>query len=198
MSRLPALALLICIYMFAAPACLGQQGASPAAAGPSPAQEPIAGSIISSIIRGTVTDPQGAVVAGASIKVTHIQTGRVFTDKSDDEGRFNVGALPFGNYELEITAPGFKNMRIVDISLAENGANVPHNAALEVDKVVANIDVQMSAAGEEVTVCGVCGYPYFSIRFDDLPLRNRDPQRLVVLQSDVTEHKRTSRSLATV
>jgi hypothetical protein len=186
MSRLLALALLICIYMFGAPACLGQQGASPAAAGPSQAQEPIAGSII----RGTVTDTQGAVVVGASIKVIQIQTSRVFTGKSDDEGRFNVGALPFGNYELEITAPGFKNMRIVDISLAENGANVPHNAALEVGKVVANIDVQMSAAGEEVTVCGVCGYPYFSIRFDDLPLRNRDPQRLVVLQSGVTEHKK--------
>jgi hypothetical protein len=186
MSRLLALALLICIYMFGAPACLGQQGASPAAAGPSQAKDPVT----SGIIRGTVTDPQGAVVAGAFIKVTDIKTGRVFRDKSDDEGRFNVGALPFGNYELEIAAPGFVNMHITDISLAENGANVPHNAALEVGKVVANIDVQMSAAGEEVTVCGVCGYPYFSIRFDDLPLRNRDPQRLVVLQSGVTEHKK--------
>jgi hypothetical protein len=186
MSKLPALALLICIYVLAAPACLGQQGASPSAAGQSQAPEPVA----SGIIRGTVTDPQGAVVAGASIKVTQIQTGRVFRDKSDDEGRFNVGALPLGNYELDIAAPGFKNMRLTDISLAENGATVPHNAALEVGKVVANIDVQMSAAGEYETVCFVCGYSYFSIRFDDLPLRNRDPQRLVVLQSGVTEHKK--------
>jgi hypothetical protein len=191
MSRLLALALLICVYMFAAPACLGQQGASPAgasqaAAGPSPAQEPIA----CGIIRGTVTDPQGAVVAGASIKVIQVQTGATFQGKSDDEGRFNVGALPFGSYELEITAPGFVRLHITDISLAENGASVPHNAALEVGKVVADIDVQMTPGGETVTECFVCGYPYFSIRFDDLPLRNRDPQRLVVLQSGVTEHKK--------
>jgi hypothetical protein len=185
MSRLLALALLICIYMFGAPACLGQQGASPAAAGPSPAQEPIAGSII----RGTVTDPQGTVVAGASIKVIQVQTGATFQGKSDDEGRFNVGGLAFGTYEVQITAPGFKDMHITDISLAEHGASVPHNAPLEVGNVVADIDVRMSPGGETVTVCYVCGYPYFSMPFDDLPLRNRDPQRLVALQSGVTEHK---------
>jgi hypothetical protein len=179
MSRLLALALLICIYVFAAPACMGQQAASP-----SQAKDPVT----SGIIRGAVTDTQGAAVAGASIKVIHIQTGRVFKDKSDDEGRFNVGGLPSGTYELEVSAPGFVTSRLLDITLNKDTASAPHNTQSAVGGTVAELDVHLSVS-ETVTVCIVCGYTYFSVPYGDLPLKNRDPQRLVALQSGVTEHK---------
>src|SRR5690349_17088767 len=127
MSRLLALALPICIYMFAAPACLGQQGANPAAAGPPQAQEPTA----SGIIRGTVTDPQGAVVASAFIKVTDIQTGAIFTGKSDDQGKFSLADLPFGDYAVDVSAPGFSAYRIT-VSLGKDNSSAPHSAQLQV------------------------------------------------------------------
>jgi hypothetical protein len=58
-------------------------------------------------VRGTVTDPNGAVVVGAAVKVTNRETNESRTAKSDDEGNFAVSALPPGSYVIETAAAGF-------------------------------------------------------------------------------------------
>ena len=59
-------------------------------------------------IQGTVTDPTGAVVAGAEITVTNTDTNTTSTVTSDDNGNFAVNALPRGNYKAEVKDPGFE------------------------------------------------------------------------------------------
>jgi len=59
-------------------------------------------------IRGTVTDPQGAVIAGATITVTSQATAQVRRVTSDNSGQYTVGLLPPEVYKISITAPGFK------------------------------------------------------------------------------------------
>src|ERR1700761_4333532 len=59
-------------------------------------------------IRGTVTDPQGAVISSATVTVKSEGTDAVRTVPTDKAGQYTVGLLPPGVYRVTITAPGFK------------------------------------------------------------------------------------------
>src|ERR1700756_3491684 len=60
-------------------------------------------------ITGRVTDPSGANVVGASVKVTNINTGASFDATTNDDGRFVVPSiLQVGRYRVEATKAGFK------------------------------------------------------------------------------------------
>src|SRR5579863_8664967 len=61
--------------------------------------------------RGTITravsDPAGAVVAGAAIEARNVATGAVYPVASSATGNYTIVRLPAGNYELSVTVPGF-------------------------------------------------------------------------------------------
>jgi hypothetical protein len=72
----------------------------------------------SGTITGTVFDPQGAVIPGATVTATDNATGLGVTVKTTAEGSFTVPGLPFGIYTVTITAQGFakwetKNVRVI-------------------------------------------------------------------------------------
>src|SRR5215217_8556344 len=58
-------------------------------------------------IAGTVTDPNGAVVAGATVKATNIATNDSRETTTDGDGIYGFQLLPPGRYQIEITAQGF-------------------------------------------------------------------------------------------
>ena len=62
-------------------------------------------------ISGTVTDPSGAVVPGATINVTNLDTKSVHSSTTDGEGVFRVVNLDAGRYRMEITAKGFNTVK---------------------------------------------------------------------------------------
>ena len=59
------------------------------------------------MITGTVADPAGAVVAGASIQVKNVETGAVYQVGTSSTGNYVV-PVPTGNYELSVNVQGFK------------------------------------------------------------------------------------------
>src|SRR5882762_11712471 len=59
-------------------------------------------------ILGTVTDPSGAVVAGATVKVRNVATGLERTTATSADGSYNVPELPIGTYTVTITQSGFQ------------------------------------------------------------------------------------------
>jgi len=69
---------------------------------------PAIGQVTKGSISGTVTDSQGAVVSGAQVKATHVDTGTVSTTTSDSSGLFRFNLLPVGSYNVEISQQGFK------------------------------------------------------------------------------------------
>src|ERR1700712_2870176 len=60
-------------------------------------------------IRGTVTDPSGAVLPNATVTVVSDATGTTRTSKTDGSGSYNVGLLPSGTYKVSFQAEGFKS-----------------------------------------------------------------------------------------
>src|SRR5690242_1339569 len=65
--------------------------------------------IVTGSISGAVLDPQGAVVAGATVHATQVETNRVFTTESSNAGVVQLSSLPPGHYNVEIDMQGFSN-----------------------------------------------------------------------------------------
>jgi len=59
-------------------------------------------------ISGVVTDPGGAVVPGASLRLTNLDTNDVRQQSSNDIGAYTFTALTPGRYKLQLEHPGFK------------------------------------------------------------------------------------------
>src|SRR5436309_6214090 len=65
-------------------------------------------------LNGTVTDPAGAVVPGATVIATHNDTGVESKTTSTSSGTYTIPYLPGGTYTIRVNAPGFQT------STAEN------------------------------------------------------------------------------
>jgi hypothetical protein len=95
-----------------------------------------------SSITGTVTDPTGAVVAGANIVVTEIATGTAHRVRTDGTGRYLVDGLAPGTYGVEARASGFKVQSLAAVAAAPNR------------QTVADLSLTISASSQSVTVTG--------------------------------------------
>ena len=62
----------------------------------------------SSSVRGTVKDPQGNVVAGATVTLSNPETSFTRTSPTSDSGQFNFESIPPGTYLLTVEAKGFQ------------------------------------------------------------------------------------------
>ncbi|HEY6806472.1 MAG TPA: carboxypeptidase regulatory-like domain-containing protein [Pyrinomonadaceae bacterium] len=71
----------------------------------------------SSTLRGTVKDPQGAIIRGATITVTNTRTKEERKALSNDDGAFVFSALTPGDYALKVEAPGFKTVENPHLTL---------------------------------------------------------------------------------
>ena len=61
-------------------------------------------------ISGNVTDQSGGAAPGATVTVRNVATGVTRTLQSNAAGRYEVLALPVGNYEVEATLAGFQTV----------------------------------------------------------------------------------------
>lgn len=99
-------------------------------------------SAASAELKGTVTDPQGAVVPGATVTVTNPDRAITRTVTTDDRGEYRVLLLPPGLYQVKVEKSGFV-------------AHVRQGVQLTVGQIL-NLDVQLSvgATTEIVEVTG--------------------------------------------
>ena len=58
-------------------------------------------------LTGTVTDPSGAVIAGATVTITNNGTGQARTAMTGSDGVYKFSLLPPGSYKVKFEATGF-------------------------------------------------------------------------------------------
>jgi Carboxypeptidase regulatory-like domain len=63
---------------------------------------------VTAAITGTVVDPAGAPINGATVTASDTERGTVYTTKTSDSGVFNFTRIPIGNYEVRATSSGFE------------------------------------------------------------------------------------------
>jgi hypothetical protein len=142
------------------------------------------GQELAATLTGTVTDPSGAVVAGATIVVHSQETGldlRSLT--TSDTGSFNITNLPAGRYTVTVRISGFQTYVANDVIL-----NVAEKHTLDVKLVTGkasetiqvtaeNVEIQTTTAEQSGTVTGD--------QVRELALNNRNFEQLILLQPGV-------------
>ena len=138
---------------------------------------------ITGSIRGTVVDPSGAVVSGATVAARQTETGLTRTAVTDRVGAYVVLELPVGHYEVQVEAKGFQKYIQQGIVLDVNEtANVPVRLSVgaETEQVQVHADAQLIESG--VTSLGKTVSEREVL---DLPLNGRNFTQLGLLQPGV-------------
>ena len=78
---------------------------------------PLGAQTTAGAIVGTVTDPSGAVIGGAAITVTNMDTNISVKTTTDQAGNYVVTPLANGRYSVTVEAAGFKKSVRSDITL---------------------------------------------------------------------------------
>src|SRR6266566_3310955 len=134
-------------------------------------------------ILGVVHDRSQAVVAGARIVATNVQTNFSQQTTSAADGSYRILALPAGTYKMTVTAAGFKQYNTTDIDLKVND-QLRIDVALEVGGV--NEVVEISANAVQVqTENTQLGDVIESKKMLALPLNGRSYLDLLGLQAGV-------------
>ena len=81
---------------------------------------------VTASISGTVKDPSGAAIAGATVTATNTGTGIAQSQTTNGQGYYSFQSLPLGKYTVDIQQKGFKTYPQTEIT-------VDVNAALTVD-----------------------------------------------------------------
>lgn len=133
-------------------------------------------------IVGTVTDPSGAVVAGARVVITNVNTNQSTELTTNAAGAFNSGALAAGDYRLQVSAKGFSTLTQKIVVSVGNTSSA--NAKLSVGQESTLVEVQaaqVSVNTEQPTVQGVLT----SQQIETLPLASRNFLDLAQLEPGV-------------
>jgi len=94
----------------------------------------------SGAITGAVTDPSGAVVAGATVTIVDLGTNTTRTTKTGANGEFTFSTLRPSHYKITVEAPGFKESLVSDVELHTQ------------DKIAQNVVLSVGASSDTVNV----------------------------------------------
>lgn len=143
------------------------------------------GAITTGTVAGDVTDVSGALLPGAKATVQNQATGLSRTAVTDGSGHFVVSQLPAGNYQVSVTATGFKEAVVHGVQL-----NVDSTASLkiklEVGGAAEKVNVSVEAAEfavdtEKSDVSGVIQ----AVQVQQLPLNQRSFTALITQEPGV-------------
>ncbi len=134
-------------------------------------------------ISGTVTDPSGAVVAGATVTATNIATGVATTQTTNAQGYYSFQALPLGTYSVGVGKTGFKAYQQTGLILDVNTALTvdvtlqvgESSEKVEVSASALHVDAESTQMGEVIT----------GKEMTDVPLVTRSYTDLLALQPGV-------------
>jgi hypothetical protein len=135
-------------------------------------------------IRGIVTDPNKAAVAGASVKIVDTARGTTTTLTTNDDGFYQANYLIPSTYQIIVEANGFKR-------------TLRENVVLQISQSL-SIDVALEVGGNQETVTVTSEIPTLETnnasvsqtvdarRIEELPLVHGDPYKLIGLSTGVT------------
>jgi hypothetical protein len=146
------------------------------------AASPLAGQTFGEIT-GSLSDPSGAVVAGASVTVTNVSTNQVRRVQTNEAGDYTVPFLLPGNYDIQAESAGFKTATRRGVTL-QVGSVARINFLLELGDVAETIEVT-GGASLLVTESTALGTVIENKRIIELPLNGRNFLQMIALSPNV-------------
>ncbi len=134
---------------------------------------------VTASITGTVTDPSGAAVPGATVTAKSVERGLLYTAVTNDSGLYRVAQLPVGTYEVKVEKPGFASASIPPFVLTLNQiARI--DVGMKVGQVSETVEVTGTAPVLETDVTQLDTVINAATN-DNLPLASRNYVQLTLL-----------------
>jgi hypothetical protein len=140
--------------------------------------------ISNATLEGTVTDPSGGVVAGATVSAKNLGTQVTRTTITGSGGEYALPNLPVAHYSVTITLAGFKTYTIPDVEL-QVAQRATVNAALQIGGVEQQVTVGASAPIVETSQASV-GQVVNPTTVEHMPLNGRSFWQLTDLTPGAT------------
>jgi hypothetical protein len=134
-------------------------------------------------IRGTVTDPSGAVIPGAQVAAILTQANASRATQTNPEGEYVLPALPVGQYTVVVKSPGFREYRQAEVEV-QIGHVTLVNVGLELGTLAQVVTAEALAPLVE-TANTQMGAVVSDREVTQLPLNARDTYQLLQLQPGV-------------
>jgi len=99
-------------------------------------------------LEGTVTDPSGAAVAGAAVKISAVETGLTQDRTTNNNGYYRFPGIAIGDYTVFVSYKGFKTKVIEDVRV-QVGQTRTLDVALEIGDTSEKIEVQVQLTPDE-------------------------------------------------
>lgn len=135
-------------------------------------------------LTGTVSDPSGSVIAGASVDLESIETGAKRNSVTNSGGVYTFAQLAPGTYRLTVKNQGFAAKQFNEVRLLVNQPSTL-NVILEVGAVTETVSVE-AAATQINTVDASLGNAFSTKPILQLPFEARNVVGLLTLQPGVT------------
>ena len=135
-------------------------------------------------ISGKVSDPQNAVVPGATVVLTNVRTGLARTTETDAQGRYQFVQVPPGTYRVETELSGFKKAFRDNVELLVNTPTTLE-IRLELGELTETVEVSSEAVALNTTDATL-GNAFREEQVRQLPLEGRNVVSLLSLQPGVT------------
>src|ERR1700688_3182317 len=102
------------------------------------------------VLEGTVADPSGAAISGATVEIVAVDTGIVEDQRTNSNGYYIFPGLAVGRYRMSVSNSGFKT-KVVENVILQVGQTRTLDTTLDVGVPTETIEVQASAAPENRT-----------------------------------------------
>src|SRR5262249_47688665 len=139
-------------------------------------------------VSGTVTDPNGAVIADTAVMLTNLGTGVSWMTVTNEEGFYRFEAVDLGTYQLTFVAAGFAEFEKTNINVSANQTSVV-DTQLQIGAVTIKLDV----VGEPGTIlqieAPVRGGNISQAQATELPYSLRNPTLLALTLPGVSTNR---------
>jgi hypothetical protein len=134
-------------------------------------------------ILGTVTDPNGALVAGAKVTVKNANTGLERSTTTDEAGNYTVAELPVGLYEVRVDQTGFAAATVTNVIV-----EVANERRVDVALALASSETTILVATDEQvqTTSNTLGGTITTKVAADMPINGRDFTKFLILVPGAT------------
>jgi hypothetical protein len=135
-------------------------------------------------ILGTVTDAQGAVVAGAKVTVKNVGTGLERTTDTSADGSYALPELPIGTYTVTVTLTGFQTAVTTGVTVDVAGER-RIDAAMKPGQVSSRVEVAGDLLPQVETTSAELGGTLTADTIANVPVNGRDYTKLIYLNPGV-------------
>lgn len=131
-------------------------------------------------LQGTVTDPSGAEIPGATVTLTSEETGTAKTTTTSGGGVYSFSGLAPGRYDLSVQANGFQQNTLKGVQITSEQAQ-SQNVQLQLAQATQTVTVSAAAAPALNTETATISGTLTGQQIQNLPTFGSDPFKAVIL-----------------